>query len=184
MDKDNIFLSEALTTRLGLVERMNAVAGRKDKKLWPPKSSSFVEARRRRGEDAPECIVNYNCYFIEGDPYIDPTEDQRLECIKNSVQLIFNLVIDMRDNTVFKSRGDDWLNKLTLIYLVGLLGSDKHLTKSQVMAVRGGETECEKAQSLSFRSVLSLQNRSHGKAQMAVHGGEIECENTLEAWHL
>ena len=52
------------------------------------------------------------------------------------------------------------------------------------MAVRGGETECEKAQSLSFRSVLSLQNRSHGKAQMAVHGGEIECENTLEAWHL
>ena len=102
---------------------MNAVAGRKDKKLWPPKSSSFVEARRRRGEDAPECIVNYNCYFIEGDPYIDPTEDQRLECIKNSVQLIFNLVIDMRDNTVFKSRGDDWLNKLTLIYLVGLLGT-------------------------------------------------------------
>ena len=55
----------------------------------------------------------------------------------------------------------------------------KLAVQSQVMAVRGGETECEKAQSLSLRSVLSLQNRSHGKAvqsQMAVHGGETECE--------
>ena len=149
LDKDNIFLSEALTTRLGLVERMNAVAGRKDKKLWPPKSSSFVEARRRRGEDAPECIVNYNCYFIEGDPYIDPTEDQRLECIKNSVQLIFNLVIDMRDNTVFKSRGDDWLNKLTLIYLVGLLGTDKHLTKDAIVTSKIGVLLHEELDSFS-----------------------------------
>ena len=80
---------------------------------------------------------------------IDPTEDLRLECIKNSILLIFNLVIDMRDNTVFKPRGDDWLNQLTLIYLVGLLGTDKHLTKDAIVTSKIGVLLHEELDSFS-----------------------------------
>ena len=78
-------------------------------------------------------MKNYTSYFVEGDPYIDPSEAQRLECIKNCVVLIFDLIIDMRDNTVFKTHGDDWINQLTLIYLVGLLGTDQHLTNDAIV---------------------------------------------------
>ena len=78
--------------------------------------------------------IKYTSYFVVGDPYIDPAEEQRLACIRNCVVLIFDLVIDMKDNTAFKQPyGDDWINKLTLIYLVGLLGTDKHLTKDALV---------------------------------------------------
>ena len=47
--------------------------------------------------------------------------------------------------------------KVSQLYTIESILSSKE-------AVHGGERECEKAQSLSFRSVLSLQIRSHGKA--------------------
>ena len=52
-DKDKV-LSEALHTRLELVKRMNAVIGRKDRKLWPTKSHAFVTSRKKRDGDASE----------------------------------------------------------------------------------------------------------------------------------
>ena len=60
-DKDNV-LSEALQTRLELVKRMNAAIGRKDRKLWPPKSHAFVESRRKRNGEASEVSNTCNSY--------------------------------------------------------------------------------------------------------------------------
>merc|ERR1719471_2067049 len=93
---------------------------------------AFVESRRKRGVDASEDIVKYTSLFIEGDPYIDPTEEQRLDCIKNCAILIFDLIIDMRERTVFRPNGDDWINQLSLIYFIGLLGTDKYLTNNAI----------------------------------------------------
>ena len=38
----------------------------------------------------------------------------------------------MRESTVFRPNGDDWINQLTLIYFIGLLGTDEHLTNNAI----------------------------------------------------
>ena len=64
MDNDKV-LSDALQNRSDLVKRMNAVIGRKDKKVWPPKCMAFVESRRKRGVDASE-VSTTNLWFWSG----------------------------------------------------------------------------------------------------------------------
>ena len=38
----------------------------------------------------------------------------------------------MRERTVFRPNGDDWINQLSLIYFIGLLGADKYLTNNAI----------------------------------------------------
>ena len=67
---------------------------------------------------------------------MNPTNDQKIACIKNSIMLICDIITDMPSSTVFKElveETEDWISQLTLIYFLGLLGTDKYLTKDAIV---------------------------------------------------